>query len=133
MYWLLLIFVLSNASIRTTELSPSELVLLVSAAINSLPGSLSMDRKTDRRDLMMKSWTLNQEVLFPMTFFFFFFFFYRSSLALQRHSSTEILLDYWGTFCAGVCPMSIVSFLAAAGFEPTSWCIPCGCLTAATL
>ena len=27
--------------------------------------------------------------------------FYRSSSTLHRRSSTEILPDYWGTFCAG--------------------------------
>ena len=51
----------------------------------------------------------------------FYFFSYRSSLALHRRSSTEILPDYWSTFCAGVYPMSVFSFLAAAGFKPTSW------------
>ena len=54
----------------------------------------------------------------------FFQFFYRSSSALHRRSSTEILPDYWGTFCAGVCPKSVFSFLVAAGFEPTSWSLP---------
>ena len=53
-------------------------------------------------------------------FLFFFQFFYRSSSALHRRSSTLILPDYWGTFCAGVCPKSIFLFLVAAGFEPTS-------------
>ena len=47
-----------------------------------------------------------------------FFCFYRSSSALHRRSSTEILPDYWGTLCAGVCPRSVFSFLVAAGFEP---------------
>ena len=51
--------------------------------------------------------------------FFFSFFSYRSSSALHRRSSTEILPHNWGTFCAGVCPMSVFSFLVAAGFEPT--------------
>ena len=62
------------------------------------------------------------------SFFFIFFFqlFYRSSSALHRRSSTEILPDYWGTFCAGVCPKSVFSFLVAAGFEPTSWSLPSG-------
>ena len=32
-----------------------------------------------------------------------------------------------------VCPLCVFSFLAAAGFEPTSWFIPCGRLTAAPL
>ena len=54
-------------------------------------------------------------------FFFFFFFSYRSSSALHRRSSTEILPHYWGTFCAGVCPLCVFSFLAVAGFKPTSW------------
>ena len=53
-------------------------------------------------------------------FFFFPFFFYRSSSALHRRSSTSILPHYRGTFCAGVCPKSVFSFLVAAGFEPTS-------------
>ena len=60
---------------------------------------------------------------FSFLFFFLFLrlFFYRSSLALNHRSSTEILPDYWGTFCAGVCPMSVLfPFLVAAGFEPTS-------------
>ena len=39
--------------------------------------------------------------------FCFCFFSYRSSSALHHWSSTEILADYWGTFCAGVCPMSV--------------------------
>ena len=52
--------------------------------------------------------------------FFSSFFSYRSSSALHRRSSTEILPDYWGTFCAGVYPMPAFSFLVAAGFEPTS-------------
>ena len=52
---------------------------------------------------------------------FVFLFFYRSSSALDRRSSTQILPNYWGTFCAGVCPMSVFSFLAAGGFEPMSW------------
>ena len=57
----------------------------------------------------------------PVIFYIFFFqFFYRSSSALHRRSSTEILPDHWGTFCAGVCPKSVFSFLVAAGFEPTS-------------
>ena len=50
--------------------------------------------------------------------FFFFCFFYRSSLALHRRSSTSILPHNWGTFCAGVYPMCVFSFLVAAGFEP---------------
>ena len=49
----------------------------------------------------------------------FFRFFYRFSSALHRRSSTEILPEYWGTFCGGVCPRSVFSFLVAAGFEPT--------------
>ena len=55
-----------------------------------------------------------------LPFFFFFRIFYRSSSALHRRFSTQILPDYWGTFCAGVCPKSVFSFLVAAGFEPTS-------------
>ena len=58
-------------------------------------------------------------------YFFFFWFFYRSSSALHRRSSTEILPHNWGTFCAGVCLMCVFSFLAVAGFEPTSWSLPC--------
>ena len=55
--------------------------------------------------------------------FFFFFFFFSTGLVWLLHyqSSTEILPDYWGTFCAGFCPMSVFfPFLVAAGFEPTS-------------
>ena len=55
---------------------------------------------------------------------FCFVFFYRSSSALQCRSSTEILPDYWGTFCAWVNPVSFFSFLVAAGFEPTSLSLP---------
>ena len=57
--------------------------------------------------------------LISCDFFLFFFifsqFFYMSSSALHRRSSTEILPDYWGTLCAGVCPKSVFSFLVAAG------------------
>ena len=57
-----------------------------------------------------------------MAFFSFLVVFFSTGLVqlLQRRSSTEILPDYWGTFCAGVCPRSVFSFLVAAGFEPTS-------------
>ena len=52
------------------------------------------------------------------------FFFPVSSIGLvrllHRQSSTEILPDYWGTFCEGVRPKSVFSFLVAVGFEPTS-------------
>ena len=40
-------------------------------------------------------------------FFVFLFFFYRSSLALHRRSSTEILPDYWATFLWRGPPMSV--------------------------
>ena len=43
---------------------------------------------------------------FGVVFCCFFLFFYRSSSALHRQSSTEILPDCWGTFGAGICPMS---------------------------
>ena len=59
---------------------------------------------------------------------FFFFVFFVFSTGLHRRSSTEILPDYWGTFCAGVCPQSVFLFLVAAGFEPTSLSLRSGCL-----
>ena len=43
-----------------------------------------------------------QTVLSKLINNFFSFFSYRSSLALHRRSSTEILLDHWATFCRGV-------------------------------
>ena len=66
-------------------------------------------------------------------FFFVFFFPHRSNSALHRLSSIEILLDHRATFCAGGLPMSVFLFLAAAGFEPTSWWLPCGRVTATPL
>ena len=62
---------------------------------------------------------LGKTLKFVFFCFFFMFFFYRSSSALHCRSSTEILPHNWGTFCAGVCPMCVFSFLVAAGFEPT--------------
>ena len=59
-------------------------------------------------------------VFFVFFLFGFFWFFYRSSLALHRRSSTEILPDYWATFLWRGPPMSVFSFLVAAGFEHMS-------------
>ena len=60
----------------------------------------------------------------------FLFLFFSTGLVglLHCRSSTEILPDYWGTFCAGVCPKSVFSFLVAAGFEPTSLSLRSGCI-----
>ena len=61
------------------------------------------------------------------TFFSFFSLFFWGGggitglvCLLHHRSSIEILPDYWGTFCAGICPKSVFSFLVAAGFKPTS-------------
>ena len=45
-------------------------------------------------------------------------FFFRSSLALYRWSSTQILPDYWGTFCAGGLPNVQFSLVQGPGLEP---------------
>ena len=66
-------------------------------------------------------------------FLFSFCFFYRPSSTLYSRSSTSILPDYWGTFCAGVCPKSVFSFLVAAGFEPTSLSLRSGRLDRYTM
>ena len=66
---------------------------------------------------------------FPLLFYPFRFF-YRSSPALYHLSSTQILLDYWGTFCAGGLPNIQFLFLVAAGFKPTSLWSKCGRLNA---
>ena len=74
-----------------------------------------------RRGQPWEFWSLISTIIF-----FFFFSFSRSSSALHRRSSTAILPNYWGTFCAGVCLKSVFSFPVAAGFEPTS--LRSGCL-----
>ena len=65
-------------------------------------------------------------------FSFFFRFFYRSSSALHRRSSTQILLDHGATFCRGSLSV-LFSFLVTAGFEPTSCTLPCERRTTAPL
>ena len=59
-------------------------------------------------------------------FFHRFFLKNRSSSALHRLSSGQILLDHWATFCREV---PNVRFLVTAGFEPTSLSSRCGCFT----
>ena len=44
----------------------------------------------------------------------------RPSSALRRWSSTQVLLDYWGTFCAGSLPKVLFSLLPLMGIKP--WC-----------
>ena len=57
-------------------------------------------------------------------------FFYRSSSALHRRSSTEILSRPLGhLLCRGVPQCLIFSFLAVAGFEPMRTCYRCATLT----
>ena len=59
--------------------------------------------------------------------FIFFRVLYRSSSALYRWSSTQILLDHWAIFCRGA---RNIRFSVAAGFEPTSLSSRCGRFTA---
>ena len=57
-------------------------------------------------------------------FFFWFWFLFRPGSALISWSSTQVLVDYWGTFCAGAIPMSIFRFsyqVAVVGFEPPTF------------
>ena len=46
---------------------------------------------------------------------FFFFFLSRPSSALISWSSTQVLVDHWGTFCAGGYPNVHFSFFLPGG------------------
>ena len=48
-------------------------------------------------------------------FFFFFRFLSRPSSALISWSSTQVLVDHWGTFCAGGYPNVHFSFFLPGG------------------
>ena len=63
-------------------------------------------------------------------FFSFSFFFYRSSSALHRQSSTEILFRPLGHLLCRGSPNVRFSFLVAVGFKPKSLSFQCGRFTA---
>ena len=56
--------------------------------------------------------------------FFLFVFLSRPSAALMSLSSTQVLVDHWGTFCAGGYPNVHFRFsyqVAVVGFEPPTF------------